>query len=156
MKIATLIDWCFGCQISEKMSPLVGARMWRSPEMLLNFSGFGSTADIWAVGVLILDILTGHKLPWNASNAWLEVAEMTKIFGGVAIRNYAKELGVKIQDVALEKFVEEPIETFEGIIVREDLKDEGWIEIMKDLLTLNYQRRLTAQQALEHPFFQVT
>jgi serine/threonine protein kinase len=122
--------------------------------MLLNFTGFRTAGDVWAVGVIILDVLTNHVLPWNASNAWLEVAEMTKIFGGAVMRKYATEIGVTVQDIALKKFVENPSVTFEELVVRRDLRDSGLINLMKRLLTLDYRLRPTAEQALADLFFQ--
>jgi hypothetical protein len=51
-----------------------------------------------AVDVVILEVLTDRKLPWNASNVWLELAEMTKLFGGEAIEQHAKELNMTRND----------------------------------------------------------
>jgi serine/threonine protein kinase len=153
LRSAGLIDWAFACRITDRMNPMVGSRLSRSPEMLLNFAGFGCKADVWAVGVVILDVLTNRGLPWNASNTWMQLAEMTKVFGGAAVRRYADELGVTIKTVALEKFTEEPTATFEDFIVRDDLRDAELIGLMKVLLSLDYRQRPTAAEVQQHPFF---
>jgi serine/threonine protein kinase len=148
---SVLIDWGFACLVTDNMSPLVGARLYRSPEMLMGYTKYGTAGDIWAVGVIILDILSGHKLPWDASNAWLELVEMSKIFGGLMIQNYAKELNLTIKPDILEKFVDEPVKTFS---LAEELKSPELVEVMMKLLTLDCRKRPTADEVLKAAYFQ--
>ena len=147
---ATIVDWGFGTRVTPKMSPGIGSRMYRSPEMLFNFTGFGTAADIWALGVIILDLLTNHNLPWNGSNVAAELREMTKIFGGEEIISYAKELGIEITEK--DGFSPKTC-ALEDCVVVERLNDKSLVDLMKQLLTLDYRKRPTAEQALSHPFF---
>jgi hypothetical protein len=68
---------------------------------------------------------------------------MTKLFGGAIVRNYAAELGVTVNSVSLEKFIEEPELAVEDLIVRDDLRDGALVDVMKALLTLDYRSRPT-------------
>ena len=147
---ATVVDWGFGARVTPRMSPGIGSRMYRSPEMLFNFQGFKTAADVWAVGVIILDLLSKHNLPWNASNVSGELQQMTRIFGGDAVVAYAKDLGIEIKDTDGFKQKEAELDDF---VVAEELKNDLLVDLMKQLLTLDYRARPTAEQALKHPFF---
>lgn len=148
---ATVVDWGFGARITPKMTGLIGSRMYRSPEMLFNYQGFGSTGDIWAVGVVILDLLTKHNLPWKGADVWEELAEMTKIFGS-KVSEYASDLGISLKETS--KFVSEPVISLADCVVVEKLNDPMLVDLMTKLLSLDYRNRPTAAEALLHPFFQ--
>lgn len=155
MDEVTIIDWGSACKVSINMSPQVGSRMIRSPEMLLGYKGFGVKGDIWAVGCLILSFLCGGILPWNGSNTWNQLIEMSKIFGGVNIKNYANKLNVVIPESVECQFQKEvtlPLESFFSNDFK-NLHDTTLIDLMNSLLEMDHAKRITAKDALEHPFF---
>ena len=151
-----LIDWGCAHFISNNMSPYVGSRLIRSPEMLIGAKNYKTAGDVWAVGVLILDILTNGKLPWNATNDKKQLIEMTKLFGGKAILDYSNKLAVPIQSNVSDEFSDEITLVYDDFYAQEcaHLRDENLIDLMKSLLTVDMDNRPSAEQALQHKFFQ--
>jgi serine/threonine protein kinase len=44
------------------LSEEVATRWYRSPEILLGSQSYGKPADMWSVGCIIVEMLTGHPL----------------------------------------------------------------------------------------------
>jgi serine/threonine protein kinase len=146
---ATVIDWGFGTRIADRMNPVVGARMSRSPEMLLGFTNFGAKGDIWAVGCVVLEIILNNRLPWYGSTTAEEIAGLTQLFGSDAMRKYAKDLGISAE------FCDGPGRDWNDVLgsAQESLRDPPLFDFVQCLLTLDYRNRPTADEALSHPFF---
>lgn len=148
-----LVDWGCACYVRKTMSPMIGSRLIRSPEMLMQYRKFDTRSDVWAVGVLIYDILTDQKLPWIASNPNNQLIELSKIFGGNNIVEYAKTLNITLKPDIIEKFSNEPVSALEDFIQRNDLVSDQLINLLKQLLTLDFNSRPFAKDILQHPYF---
>lgn len=152
----TLIDWGCGTYVSDVMSTKAGSRSCRPPEMLLGYHQYGTGCDIWAVGALIFYILTYGQLPWKAKTAESALIRMSEFFPQKAFRKIARELDLPMYDEIKEDFFDEPGRKLEDCFYDSlaDLCDPDLIDLMKYLMTVDFKHRPTAQQALQHRFFQ--
>ena len=70
---------------SGLVSRSVGSRWYRAPELLLGASRYGTASDMWSLGCVLAELLSGRTLPLGASNA----AQLSKILalttGGVTL-----------------------------------------------------------------------
>lgn len=155
-KDVTLADWGCAHVVSDNLSPLVGSRLYRSPEMLIGAKNYRTAGDVWSAGVTILSVLTNEKIPWIASSADKELIEMSKIFGGQKLIDYAENvLKVQIKPAILSQFSNEATQNLEDFFNEKlaALQDPLLIDLLKKLLTLNMNERPTAEEALNHEFF---
>lgn len=132
--------------------------------------------DIWSVGVILLCILTG-RFPFFQSNTDAEaLIELACIFGIKGMKRCAA-LNARSFECTIPTLNEEPI-SMESLC-RALNKDAPWclaptgssssssrqeaqkssskssvFSLLQGLLTLNPWERLTASEALAHPFFQ--
>ena len=58
----------------EKSKSLIGSPYWMAPEVILR-QGHGSAADIWSLGCVMLEMLTG-KPPWSQPGGKKNVEEI--------------------------------------------------------------------------------
>ncbi|KAH0791522.1 CMGC family protein kinase [Histomonas meleagridis] len=149
-----LIDWGCGCFANEDMSSKAGSRHCRPPEMLLGYTNYGYGCDVWAVGVLIFYILTHGDIPWKARSSPQTLIIMSEYFGGNELDRIADQIGIQIDDDIDDEFVDEPIKSLESAFAPElsQIVDEGLVDLMKTLLNIDYTKRPTAKEALNHPF----
>ena len=150
-----LIDWGCGTYVGSEMSTKAGSRQCRPPEMLLGYRNYGTGCDIWAVGVLILYILSYGHLPWKARTAESALIRMSEFFGGNEIDKLAKRLNIKIDVDVDDEFYDAPESKLEDCFSEElsSLFDPNLISLMKYLMTFDYRERPTAKEALNHEFF---
>ncbi|OHS95726.1 Casein kinase II subunit alpha' [Tritrichomonas foetus] len=150
-----LIDWGCGTYVGDEMSTKAGSRQCRPPEMLLGYRNYGTGCDIWAVGVLILYILSYGCLPWKARTAESALIKMSEFFGGNEIDKLAKRLNIEIDVDVDDEFYDDPQATLEDCFSEElqALCDPELVSLMKYLMTFDYRKRPTAKEALDHPFF---
>ncbi|KAJ1919461.1 Cell division control protein 7 [Mycoemilia scoparia] len=132
-----------------------GTRGFRAPEVLLKIPEQSVAIDVWSVGVILLCFFT-KRFPFFQSTDDIEaLLEISVLFGRYKMEQAASEMGrtffTNIPTVK-EKGV-----TFERLI--KVYNHEGWKEIPQDgldflrrCLCLNPEERITAKEALSHPF----
>lgn len=154
-KYVKILDWGCGTHITSDMSPKAGSRQCRSPEMLLGYRNYGTKGDIWAVGIFILYLLSCGEIPWKARTTANALEIMSKYFGGNALRNIAANLDLEINEELAAKWTPEPVKSIESSFSSEmnNLFNEDLIDLMHKLLELNIEKRISASEALKHPFF---
>eukprot|EP01025_Chloroclados_australasicus_P006232 TRINITY_DN12026_c1_g1_i3.p1 TRINITY_DN12026_c1_g1~~TRINITY_DN12026_c1_g1_i3.p1 ORF type:complete len:352 (+),score=30.26 TRINITY_DN12026_c1_g1_i3:99-1154(+) len=126
---------------------------YRPPELLLGDQFYGPAIDMWSLGCIFVELMIGHPL----FSAESEIEQLDKIF---------RVLGTPTE------------QTWEGVIVLErvkmfqiykpqnfaELRNENGVpfanmigglaqDLVLSMITLNPNKRITAAQALQHPFF---
>ncbi|KAI8923987.1 kinase-like domain-containing protein [Entophlyctis helioformis] len=129
-----------------------GTRGFRAPEVLFKVVNQTCAIDIWSVGVILLSIVAG-KFPFFQScsdeDALLEVAH---IFGLEAMRQVAASFHQRAKHRQPHPMRDLVLRFGEG---REDILDDDGYDFLDRLLTLDPVHRITASEALRHPFLAV-
>jgi len=133
-----------------------GTPGFRPPEVLLKCQTQTVAVDMWAVGVILLSILSRSYPFFRAPDDMTALAELMTLCGTKQVQSAAKRYGRRLimshmkegGDLAtvckqLGARGEEPPPCL--------VTDEA-ISLLKLLLKLDYRDRATASQALEHPF----
>lgn len=158
-----LID--FGCSedyIPENRSGTnrkahrLGTKGFRAPEVLLGHKHQTTAIDMWSCGVILLTILTGRYPFFKVSNDIEELVQISRILGTDAInavaRRFNKSLDTYCYDIScralpLQELCQRLNESLEGLKYPESVFD-----LLRKLLEPNPSKRITAEQALAHPF----
>lgn len=150
-----ILDWGCGTHITNDMSSKAGSRQCRSPEMLLGYKNYGTKGDVWSVGIFILYLLSCGEIPWKTKTTVLALNVLSKYFGGNNFREIAKKLNLEVDEEAAMSWSPEPVLTLESVFASDmsDMFDNDLIDLMKKLLELDFEKRLSAEEALQHPFF---
>ncbi|KAL1924706.1 uncharacterized protein VTP21DRAFT_4360 [Calcarisporiella thermophila] len=129
------------------MTEYVATRWYRAPEIMLSFRSYTKAIDIWSVGCIFAELLGGRTLFKGRDyvdqlNQILGVLgkpddETIARVGSNRVRNYLKGLP-NTQKVP-----------FARIYPKADLKA---IDLLDSLLAFDPSKRITVQQALEHPY----
>ncbi|KAF9623522.1 hypothetical protein IFM89_003312 [Coptis chinensis] len=160
-----LID--FGSSIfeDEHHTSIVSTRQYRAPEVILGL-GWSYPCDIWSVGCILFELCTGKSL-FNTHDNLEHLAMMERVLGPLPthMAERASQGGAK------KYFKRERLNWPEGAVSRESIKtvkELDYLEVLVDehvrhhrtfinllykLLDIDQSERITARQALEHPFF---
>jgi serine/threonine protein kinase len=122
--------------------------------MLMGYSDYGFGCDTWAVGILIFFILGGGEVPWKGRTNIDVLSRMSVYFPKSGFLEISRRTGIPISPELDEVLQSQPSKTLESWIGEDfdDLADPQLLDLMKKLLTFDFEHRLSAAEALRHPF----
>jgi serine/threonine protein kinase len=148
-----LIDWGCGTFVTDDMSTKAGSRHCRPPEMLLGYANYGFGCDVWAIGVLILYVLGGGEIPWKGRTSVDVLSAMMRYFEREEFERLSEKVGIPLPEEIED--LDEDADDLESWFHEDyaDLAEDALVDLMRCLLTFDFERRPTAAQALGHPYF---
>lgn len=151
----SLIDWGCASFITDSISSCAGSRTCRPPEMLLGYKGYKTSCDLWAVGAMIIDILTEGKLPWKKGTTIDVLVGISQYFGSEDILKISERYNLPIDQEVKDKLSKDPTKSFDDKIT-ERMKPL-WTDKLKQLtlglLEIDPEKRLTIEKARKAKYF---
>lgn len=167
-----LIDFGSACFTTDQLSSYVQSRSYRAPEVVLGLP-YDSKIDLWSLGCVVAELFTGRVLFQNESIVEM-LALIESVCGGVpremvhngskspeyylssgllcSIRNVEEnDAQVVLYDIyrptrsKLEDWLELPLATDNDV-------ESQFLDFLQKLLTVDPANRLTAEEALAHPW----
>ncbi|KAI0257573.1 CMGC/MAPK protein kinase [Lactifluus subvellereus] len=129
------------------MTEYVATRWYRAPEIMLSFKMYTKAIDIWAVGCILAEMLTGQPLfPGRDYSHQLDLildvigTPTLEEFYGITSRrsrDYIRSLPIRKRRPFTALFPQASVEA---------------IDFLNKTLTFDPKKRLTVDEALEHPY----
>ncbi|XP_031286106.1 cell division control protein 2 homolog [Pistacia vera] len=135
-------DWCLD---NPAVALKAACLYYQAPEIL--FNGSSKVVDMWAVGCIFGEMLTGQ--PLFRSNTWLHlVASIFGVLGEPKPEVYGKIEITADGLLTLSKNFDykDLTKTFPGL-------EPAGIDLISRMLCLDPEQRITPQEALEHDYF---
>lgn len=161
-----LIDFGSTAFDNQNHSSIVSTRHYRAPEIILGL-GWSYPCDLWSVGCILIELCSGEALFQTHEN--LEhLAMMERVLGPLPehmVRRSNKGAEKYFKRGARLKWPEGAVsrESIHAVKKLDHLKDivsrhvdsarSSLTDLLRGLLSYDPSERLTARQALDHPFF---
>ena len=157
--IVKLADWGLAefYHPMRKYSVHVATRYYKSPEILLNYEYYDYSLDMWSVGVMLLEILTQKLHVFDGGDNDHQIDSIVEVVGGKVILDWANKYRVKLHKPDRDRIANVPPLPFANLIPssRKKFKDPDALDLVAKMLTVDHKERITAAEALQHPFFQM-
>ncbi|XP_069763988.1 mitogen-activated protein kinase 11 isoform X2 [Narcine bancroftii] len=143
-----ILDFGLARQTDDEMTGYVATRWYRAPEIMLNWMHYNQTVDIWSVGCIMAELLKGKAL-FPGTDYIDQLKRIMEVVG-----TPSSELLKKISSEHARKYIESL-----PYMPQRDLKEvfNGdnplAVDLLQKMLILDTDKRITATDALTHPYF---
>ncbi|AYU84039.1 Protein kinase domain family protein [Leishmania donovani] len=130
------------------LTDYIATRWYRSPEILVKSRAYSTAMDMWAIGCVIGEMLLGHPLfeGRNTLDQLRLIVEAIGVPSDADVRSlHSPELETLINSLPT------PL-IFSPLVGNKNLKDSEATDLMMKLIVFNPKRRLSAVEALQHPY----
>jgi p38 MAP kinase len=145
-----ILDFGLARPTENEMTGYVATRWYRAPEIMLNWMHYHQTVDMWSVGCIMAEMLTGKALFPGTDH----IDQLTRIL---------VLCGTPTEDT-LNKITSEEAQNYIRSLPQMERKNFSEvfkganplaIDLLEKTLELDADRRITAEQALAHPYLSV-
>ncbi|OHT15917.1 CMGC family protein kinase [Tritrichomonas foetus] len=140
----------------RKYSIHVATRYYKAPELLLGFMLYDYSVDIWSTGVLLLEALSLKVHIFDADDNNRMIDAVAAVMGCQDILNWGTKYNIKIGQRKIDRISKYNKKRFEDIIPnsREKFRDPEALDLVSKMLVIDHKERISAAEALQHPFFE--
>eukprot|EP00796_Vickermania_ingenoplastis_P006644 gene6644-4763_t len=125
----------------------IATRWYRSPEILVKSAHYNTAMDMWAIGCIICELLTGHPL-FSGSSTVHQLQLIVDALGDPStedIKSLRSAEPWPLQHRGAHGTRDTFRDSFAGY-------DPSAVDLAAKLLVFNPTRRITAREALQHPY----
>ncbi|XP_059793220.1 mitogen-activated protein kinase 12 isoform X2 [Balaenoptera ricei] len=142
-----ILDFGLARQADSEMTGYVVTRWYRAPEVILNWMHYTQTVDIWSVGCIMAEMITGKTLFKGSDHQLKEIMKVT----GTPPPEFVQRLQSAEAQNYMKGLPELQKKDFASILTN---ASPLAVNLLEKMLVLDAERRVTAAKALTHPYFE--
>ncbi|XP_031142227.1 mitogen-activated protein kinase 14A isoform X2 [Sander lucioperca] len=143
-----ILDFGLARHTDDEMTGYVATRWYRAPEIMLNWMHYNMTVDIWSVGCIMAELLTGKTLFPGTDH--IDQLKLILLLVGTP----GPELLMKISSESARNYISSlshmPKRNFADVFIG---ANPLAVDLLEKMLVLDTDKRITAAEALAHPYF---
>ncbi|PAA63986.1 hypothetical protein BOX15_Mlig012402g1, partial [Macrostomum lignano] len=152
-----LIDWGLAefYHAGQEYNVRVASRYFKGPELLLDYQMYDYSLDMWSLGCMFASMIFKKEPFFHGHDNYDQLVRIAKVLGTdelfAYIRKYQMALDARFNDI-LAKHSRKRWERFVHTANQHLVSAEA-IDFLDRLLRYDHAERLTAREAMEHPYF---
>ncbi|KAL3146334.1 Homeobox protein HD-6 [Trebouxia sp. C0010 RCD-2024] len=152
-----LIDWGLAefYHPGKEYNVRVASRYFKGPELLVDLQDYDYALDMWSLGCMFAGMMFRKEPFFYGHDNYDQLVKIAKVLGTDELYNYLSKYGIEL-DPQLENQVgrhtRRPWNKFTNAENSHLVTPEG-MDFLDKLLKYDHQDRLTAKEAMAHPFF---
>jgi serine/threonine protein kinase len=141
----------YGVPLTEEkaklLTPTVVTLWYRAPELLWGATQYTTAIDMWSVGCIMGELLTGKPLLPGESELD-QISRITRLIGSPN-----NKIWPGFNELPRAKGITLPVQPYNYLKHKFPNLSRAGLDLLNQMLTYDPRRRITAQEALQHPFF---
>ncbi|XP_040214988.1 mitogen-activated protein kinase 14-like [Rana temporaria] len=144
-----ILDFGLARQTESEMTGYVVTRWYRAPEIILNWMHYNQTVDIWSVGCILAEMITGRVL-FPGGDYFDELNKIIEVIGSPQPSLIIKMESKHAQDY-LKMLPHKQKKNFKEVFPTMNALE---IDLLEKMLELDPEKRLSAAECLAHPYLE--
>uniref|UniRef100_A0A4W4EPR0 mitogen-activated protein kinase n=1 Tax=Electrophorus electricus TaxID=8005 RepID=A0A4W4EPR0_ELEEL len=142
-----ILDFGLARHTDDEMTGYVATRWYRAPEIMLNWMHYNMTVDIWSVGCIMAELLTGRTL-FPGTDHINQLQQIMRLTGTPPASLISRMPSHEFRNCAATHAVKRAVCSWL-------LPSSRWpaVDLLEKMLVLDTDKRITASEALAHPYF---
>jgi len=152
-----LIDWGLAefYHPGQEYNVRVASRYFKGPELLVDFQEYDYSLDMWSLGCMFAGMIFKKEPFFHGQDNYDQLIKITKVLGTDDLFDYLEKYDLDL-DANVESMMSSHSKKPWGRFITPDnahLVSEDAMKFLDRLLKYDHQERLTAQEAMAHPYF---
>ncbi|KAL0224075.1 hypothetical protein P9112_003465 [Eukaryota sp. TZLM1-RC] len=132
----------------------VASRYFKAPELLVNMQAYDYSLDLWSLGCMLAGMMFKKEPFFQGRDNVDQLVKIVRVLGSEDLRAYCRKYNVVLGELekAVGNYARRPWNRF-VLSENEHLVTPDGLDLLDNLLKYDHQSRLTAKEAMQHPFF---
>ncbi|XP_061074859.1 mitogen-activated protein kinase 14A-like [Conger conger] len=143
-----ILDFGLARHTDEEMTGYVATRWYRAPEIMLNWMHYNMTVDIWSVGCIMAELLTGRTL-FPGTDHINQLQQIMRLTGTPPACLISRMPSHEARNY-IHSLPQIPKRNFADVFIG---ANPHAVDLLEKMLVLDTDKRITASEALAHPYF---
>ncbi|XP_049622642.1 casein kinase II subunit alpha-like [Suncus etruscus] len=152
-----LIDWGLAdfYHPGQKYNVQVASRYFKAPELLIDYQMYDYSMDLWSVGCMFASMIFLKEPFFPGLDNNDQLVKIVKVLGTEALYEYINKYNIELDPRYGELLGRHSRKHWERFINEdnEHLTSSEALDFVDKLLCYDHQTRLTAREAMDHPYF---
>ncbi|ORX77356.1 Pkinase-domain-containing protein [Basidiobolus meristosporus CBS 931.73] len=152
-----LIDWGLAefYHPGTEYNVRVASRYFKGPELLVDLQAYDYSLDMWSLGCMFAGMIFRKDPFFQGHDNYDQLVKIARVLGTDELHKYLDKYSIKLDaryNDILGKYPRKPWSQFVNADNQKYISNEA-IDFLDHLLRYDHQERLTAQEAMNHAYF---
>uniref|UniRef100_A0A8C5CHZ6 mitogen-activated protein kinase n=1 Tax=Gadus morhua TaxID=8049 RepID=A0A8C5CHZ6_GADMO len=143
-----ILDFGLARHTDDEMTGYVATRWYRAPEIMLNWMHYNMTVDIWSVGCIMAELLTGRTL-FPGTDHINQLQQIMRLTGTPPVSLISRMPSHEARNY-INSLPQMPKRNFTDVFIG---ANPLAVDLLEKMLVLDTDKRITASEALAHAYF---
>uniref|UniRef100_A0A8C6LPM9 non-specific serine/threonine protein kinase n=1 Tax=Nothobranchius furzeri TaxID=105023 RepID=A0A8C6LPM9_NOTFU len=152
-----LIDWGLAefYHPAQEYNVRVASRYFKGPELLVDYQMYDYSLDMWSLGCMLASMIFLKEPFFHGQDNYDQLVRIAKVLGTDELFNYLHKYHIELDTRFKDLLGQQTRKRWEQFIQSENqhLVSPEALDLLDKLLRYDHQQRLTAAEAMRHPYF---
>uniref|UniRef100_A0A8D0CL33 non-specific serine/threonine protein kinase n=1 Tax=Scleropages formosus TaxID=113540 RepID=A0A8D0CL33_SCLFO len=152
-----LIDWGLAefYHPGQEYNVRVASRYFKGPELLVDYQMYDYSLDMWSLGCMLASMIFRKEPFFHGHDNYDQLVRIAKVLGTEDLYDYIDKYNIELEPRFNDILGRHSRKRWERFVHSENqhLVSTEALDFLDKLLRYDHQTRLTAREAMEHPYF---